>query len=122
MKAWEDLEKEVSLYWTGDENNPVSHWYMEHGCKIEKFVSDGRIEIKNVMMAGDHYVSIDADQYAVFEDEGWLAGCYNVCIDVYRERLSRVSKHNMANEDIRIRVENLNKKLARYVELKEYLK
>ena len=49
MKAWEDLERDpyVSLYWTGDDLDPDSHWYMDHGVKIEKF-KDGRIEQSEV--------------------------------------------------------------------------
>lgn len=123
MKAWHDLEQEVSLYWTGDRRDPESYWYMDHGCKIEKF-KDGKIKIHNAMLAGDHYSEITDEQYEVFENRGWLAGCYIVCIDTYANRIMRASKllrSNPDDQDTINRLEILRKKLSRYAELNNKL-
>lgn len=119
MKAWNDLERDVSLYWTGDAVNPDSLWYMDHGCKIERF-KDGTIEIKNAMLAGDMYKDISREQLDEFEKAGWLAGCYKVCIDTYGDRILRVNKLLSTypdNPELINRLDALRKKLSRYVEL-----
>lgn len=126
MKAFEELENDpnVSLYWTGDDRNPDSYWYLDHGCKIEKFVDDGRVEINNVMMAGDHYCKITSEQYEVFMDKGWLAGCYRVCMETYSDRIIRARKllnSSYDQEEVANRIEILRKKLSRYVELNNKL-
>jgi hypothetical protein len=124
MKAWDDLNRDVSLYWTGDEQEPRSYWYLDHGCKIEKFVDDGRVEINNVMMAGDHYCKITSEQYEVFMDRGWLAGCYRVCMETYSDRIIRARKllnSSYDQEEVSNRLEILRKKLSRYVELNNKL-
>ena len=124
MKAWDDLNRAVSLYWTGDENEPKSYWYMDHGVKIEMFVEDGRFEINNVMMAGDHYYKVTSEQYDTFMESGWLAGCYRVCIETYSDRILRARKllkiHG-ENEELLGRLDNIRKKLLRYVELNNNL-
>ena len=91
MKAWNDLENDpyISLYWTGDDRNPDTYWYMDHGVKIEQ-MKDGSIEINNAMVGGDFYKRVTDSQYKVFEEKGWLAGCYNVCVETYKERLRKV--------------------------------
>lgn len=125
MKAWNDLESDpnVSLYWTGDERNPDSHWYMDHGIKIEKF-RDGHIELSNAMIAGDFYKPLTKDQVSVFEDKGWLRGCYNVCIDMYMIRLHNVCQiinMNPESRELDERKKNIEKKLARYFDLLDNL-
>lgn len=125
MKAWNDLESDpnVSLYWTGDERDPDSHWYMDHGIKIEKF-KDGHIELSNAMIAGDFYKPLTKDQVSVFEDKGWLRGCYNVCIDMYMIRLHNVMqiiRMNPESRELDERKKNIEKKLARYFDLLDNL-
>ena len=122
MKAWEDLERDpyVSLYWTGDDLDPDSHWYMDHGVKIEKF-KDGRIEINNCMHAGDFYVPVTSSQRYVFENVGWLPGCYDVCIDMYSARMLRISKLESSEDGIETVKNNTEKKLKRYLELRNNL-
>jgi hypothetical protein len=41
MKAWEQLENDpnVSLWWYGDERNPTSYYYIDHGVRISKDLS-----------------------------------------------------------------------------------
>ena len=122
MKAWEDLERDpyVSLYWTGDDLDPDSHWYMDHGVKIEKF-KDGRIEINNCMHAGDFYVPVTESQRYVFENVGWLPGCYDVCIDMYSARMLRINKLESSEDGIESVKNNTEKKLKRYLELRNNL-
>jgi len=125
MKAWDDLEKDpnVSLYWTGDERDPDSHWYMDHGIKIEKF-RDGHIDLSNAMIAGDFYKPLTQDQVEVFETKGWLRGCYNVCIDMYMIRLHNVCQiinMNPESRELDERKKNIEKKLARYFDLLDNL-
>lgn len=125
MKAWDDLESDpnVSLYWTGDERDPDSHWYMDHGIKIEKF-RDGHIELSNAMIAGDFYKPLTKDQVSIFEDKGWLRGCYNVCIDMYMIRLHNVMQiinMNPESRELDERKKNIEKKLARYFDLLDNL-
>ena len=121
MNAWDDLEKDpnISLYWTGDAVNPTSHWYMDHGIKIEKF-ADGHIELHNAMISGDFYKPLTQDQVEVFETKGWLRGCYNVCIDMYMIRLHNVCQiinMNPESRELDERKKNIEKKLARYFDL-----
>jgi hypothetical protein len=123
MKAWSDLKKEVSLYWTGDAVDPDSYWYMDHGVKIEKF-RDGHFELNNAMISGDFYKPLTSEQVRVFEEKGWLMGCYSVCIDTYSVRLFNVHKLlliNPENEDLIVRKNNIEKKLMRYLELADNL-
>lgn len=88
MKAWQDLESNpnVSIYRT-----MKSSWYINHGVKIERFDEDGRIEVKNTMTHDDHYDDVTDDQYHVFENVGWEAGAFTVCIDVLEGKYSRAS-------------------------------
>jgi hypothetical protein len=125
MKAWSDLEEDpnVSLYWTGDYENPKSLWYIDHGIKIEKF-PDGTIQLYNAMMSGDFYKPLTKDQIAVFEQSGWLRGCYNVCIDTYMTRLNKLMQLINLNpdaEELIGRKKYLEKKLARYFDLLDNL-
>ena len=121
MKAWDELENDpnVSLYWTGDYINPDSHWYMDHGVKIEKF-RDGRIELNNAMFPGDFYIPLSKKQIDIFKHKGWLIGCYNVCIDMYTTRMNNVIKLININPDLpelEERKKNIEKKLSRYFDL-----
>jgi len=123
MKAWNDLLGEVSLYWTGLPDNPDSHWYLDHGVKIEKF-KDGTFEISNTMIAGDWFRPITNEQYDFFVFNGWLAGCYKVCIDTYIDRMIRV--HEVLNRypdniDFIGRKNNIQKKINRYYQLMDNL-
>lgn len=125
MKAWDELENDpnVSLYWTGDVRDPDSHWYMDHGIKIEKF-KDGHIELSNAMVSGDFYKPLTQSQVEVFEDKGWLRGCYNVCIDMYMIRLHNVMqiiRMNPESRELDERKKNIEKKLARYFDLLDNL-
>jgi hypothetical protein len=125
MKAWDDLENDpnVSLYWTGDAVNPTSLWYMDHGIKIEKF-PDGKIELNNAMVVGDFYKPLSEDQIEVFNTKGWLAGCYNVCTDMYMARLHNISNSLRSmpdSEELLERKKNVEKKLARYFDLLDNL-
>lgn len=92
MKAWNDLENDsmISLYWTGPTENPTSHWYLNHGVKIERF-TDGTIEINNVMKAGDNYEPVTDEERRIFERRGWLAGCYKVAFNTYNERIDNLN-------------------------------
>lgn len=123
MKAWDDLEKSVSFYWTGDKDNPKSLWYMDHGVKIEKF-KDGRIELNNAMMAGDFYKPLSKKHIEVFEKQGWLAGCYTLCIDIYTNRILNVidlMRRSPDENELIIRKDNIEKKLQRYIDLRDNL-
>jgi hypothetical protein len=123
MKAWNDLEKEVSLYWTGDDKNPDSYWYIDHGVKIERF-KDGHFELSNAMASGDFYKPLSKDQVEVFETEGWLKGCYKVCIDTYSIRLFNLEKlilMNPESDELIFRKINIEKKIKRYLELVDNL-
>ncbi len=83
MKAWDDLvnNKELSL-WTTDD----SEWYLDTGAKIERF-NDGRIVIKNVLSRGDNFTDPTVCQMYYFENSGWDAGRYKICVDEYRRRI-----------------------------------
>lgn len=125
MKAWDDLEKDpnISLYWTGYERNPKSYWYIDHGIKIEKF-KDGTIELNNAMAAGDFYRSLKDKHIKVFENNGWLAGCYEVCIEMYENRIMNVIdliRRNPNEPELLLRKENIEKKLKRYLDLRDNL-
>jgi len=84
-KAWNDLTTEDKIYRTG-----YSSWYIDHGVKIELFDADNRIEIMNTMTSSDKYEKITDFQMLVFENNGWLAGCYNLNIDVADRKINKV--------------------------------
>ena len=129
MKAWEQLENDpnVSLWWYGDERNPTSYYYIDHGVRISKDLSTGLIEVKNASLADEHYVSVSKSQYAMFETEGWLPGCYRVCIDTCNKRINKViyllsvEKNAEKTADLNDRLTKLQTKLDRYLELNEKL-
>jgi hypothetical protein len=128
MKAWEELKESVTFYKTGLFADPTSHWYLDHGVKIERFEKDGRFEIHNVMLAGDKYEKVSDVEYAMFDSVGWLAGCYNVCINTYRKRLNKInymislkSEGDDMLDDLMSRKAVVTKKLNRYLELMENL-
>ena len=85
IKAWNDLTAEDKIYRTG-----YSSWYIDHGVKIELFDSDNRIEIMNTMTSNDKYEKISEFQMLVFENNGWLAGCYNLNLDVCERKIKKV--------------------------------
>jgi hypothetical protein len=124
MKAWTDLEKDsnICLYWTGVPEEPKSHWYIDHGVKIERF-TNGTIEINNAMKSGDDYEPVSTEERQVFETEGWLIGCYTVCINTYSDRLFTVNeliKANRPSDDmdkLMYRKAVLIKKIERYTDL-----
>lgn len=129
MKAWNELmvDNDISLYWTGDHRNPTSYWYMDHGIKIEMFNDTGEIKINNVMTPGDHYEEITEDQYAIFNNDGWLAGCYNVNISTLDDKMKRLQvyvnscKEEDALKKLMDRKELLIKKQLRYFDLLDKL-
>ena len=84
-KAWNDLTAEDKIYRTG-----YSSWYIDHGVKIELFDVDNRIKIMNTMTSHDKYEDITDFQLLVFENNGWLAGCYNLNIDVAERKIKKV--------------------------------
>ena len=84
-KAWNDLTTEDKIYRTG-----YSSWYIDHGVKIELFDVDNRIKIMNTMTSHDKYEDITDFQLLVFENNGWLAGCYNLNIDVAERKIKKV--------------------------------
>lgn len=84
-KAWNDLTLEDRIYRTGN-----SSWYIDHGVKIELFDSDNRIEIMNTMTSSDKYEKITDFQMLVFENNGWLAGCYKVNVDVADRKIDKI--------------------------------
>lgn len=129
MKAWEQLENDpnVSLWWYGDERNPSIHYYIDHGVRISKDVKTGVIEVKNAQLADEHYSDVSAIQYSIFETEGWLPGCYKVCIDTCNKRLNKVNylisieKNKDRMDELTDRRSKLLTKLDRYLELNEKL-
>jgi hypothetical protein len=84
-KAWNDLTLEDRIYRTG-----CSSWYIDHGVKIELFDFDQRIEIMNTMTSSDKYEKITDFQMLIFENNGWLAGCYKVNIDVADRKIDKI--------------------------------
>lgn len=127
MKAWEDLISSVTLYWTGDKENPDTAWYINNGIKIERF-KDGTFEINNTMTASDHYDEVTEDQYMVFKNLGWEIGCCCVNIDVQEQRLEKVvyvrslATDNEEIERLELKIQKLNTKKNRYLEkLSTYL-
>lgn len=128
MKAWKDLKATVSLYRTGLDAEPTSYWYLDHGVKIERFEEDGHFEIHNVMLAGDHYEKVSDAEYSVFRKDGWLPGCYQVCINTYNRRLDKINylislkkEGDEQLDDLMVRKAVATKKLDRYLELMENL-
>ena len=129
MRAWEQLENDpnVSLWWYGDERNPTSYYYIDHGVRISKDVETGRVEVKNAQLADEHYSDVSSIQYSIFETEGWLPGCYRVCIDTCKARLSKVDylisieKNEDRLDELMERKGKLSTKMQRYVDLKERL-
>ncbi len=127
MKAWEDLRNSVTLYWTGDKENPDTEWYINNGIKIERF-KDGTFEINNTMTASDHYDEVTEDQHMIFKNLGWEIGCCCVNIDVQEQRLEKVvyvrslSTDNEEIERLELKIQKLNTKKDRYLEkLSTYL-
>jgi hypothetical protein len=94
MKAWKDLENDehISLYWTGDRENPKTLWYLNYGVKIEKNMETGEIEVKNTMTSSDMYEDVNRHQRWIFESRGWEAGCMRVCHDVYKKKDEELRK------------------------------
>jgi len=129
MKAWQELESDpnVSLWWYGDERNPTSYYYIDHGVRISKDLKSGLIEVKNASLADEHYVEVSTEQYKVFDTEGWLPGCYRVCIDTLNSRINKVNylisleKNSDKTEELKDRLKKLLTKLDRYLELNEKL-
>lgn len=129
MKAWQELENDpnVSLWWYGEERNPTAYYYIDHGVRISKDVESGRIEVKNAQLADEHYVNVTDDQFDVFEHQGWLAGCYTVCIDTCETRMCKVNylisieKNENRMDELMERKGKLSTKMQRYIDLIERL-
>ena len=99
MKAWNDLEnnKEITLWTTSR-----SRWYLDLGARIERF-DDGEIVIKNIISTGENYIKATPIQMIYFEDHGWDAGRYKICVDEYLRKLDGVTKrilYAQTDEDI----------------------
>ena len=83
MKAWDELinDKDKTICTT-----MKSMYYINHGCKIERFNEDGRFEIKNTMTNSDHYENVPGYIYTIFEQYGFDAGAFSMCSYVYNKR------------------------------------
>lgn len=77
MKAWDEIvnDPEIPVWYTGDANNPKTHWYLDRGVKIER-LSNGDVLLWNVMTAGNKYQIIYGMERQWFEDYGWRGGLY----------------------------------------------
>jgi hypothetical protein len=77
MKAWDEIvnDPEIPVWYTGDKNNPDSHWYLDRGVKIERF-PNGEVLLWNVMVPGHKYQIIAGMERQWFEDYGWKGGLY----------------------------------------------
>ena len=125
MKAWEQLEQDpnITIYYYGTSENKSSEYYIDHGVRIEK-MRDGSVTIKNCMLAGDFYKEVSSKEYNVFEQKGWLAGCYNVCISTLESKLTKCNyliKHTKHDDRLVERRNVLEEKILRYKELSEKL-
>jgi len=86
MKAWDDV---VCMHERFICNTINSQFFIENGCKIEKF-NNGMIVIKNTMTNHDHYEDIHPDVLNSMETLGWQAGTYMNALKVYQRRLDKV--------------------------------
>jgi pyruvate/2-oxoglutarate/acetoin dehydrogenase E1 component len=114
MPAIEDLNKEVTLFWTGDQDAPRTLWYVNHGVKIEKFLDTGDIVIHNTMTNSDHYEEVTEDQYMIFRNLGWEIGCCCVNIDVIEYRMEKASEEQL--EKLNAKKISYLKKLSTYLQ------
>ena len=101
MRAWDELAKSRSLYWTSE-----SDWYIDHGVKIERFHEDGRIEIKNVMTTKEKFEDVSSEVFSLFDKEGWMAGCMHLNIEVYQSKLFNI------NNLIRVYLNSRNERMV----------
>lgn len=115
MKAWKDLKDSGKDLFKTDS----SEWWLDLGAKIELFDS-GRIEIWNTISPGFNYTKPTLDQMMYFEDYGWDAGRFKICVDEYERRLEDLKKRMMyisGDEEIA----SANRCYERYVaKIKEY--
>lgn len=86
MKAWDDLINDADRTICSTMN---SLYYINHGCKIERFNEDGRFEIKNTMTNSDHYEDVPDYIYIIFENYGFDAGAFSMCCHVYDRRADK---------------------------------
>ena len=117
IKAWEELEKTVSLFWVGDEDNPTSRWYLDMGVKIERYEADGRIVIHDTMTNSEKYRLINDTQESYFTNHGWYVGCLKVNIDAIEERidwLNHCMRYSDDKESIDQRIKKNTDKLLDY--------
>ena len=114
MKAFEDLNNEVTLFWTGDQDAPRTLWYVNHGVKIEKFLDTGDIVIHNTMTNSDHYEEVTEDQYMIFRNLGWEIGCCCVNIDVIEYRMEKAFEEQL--EKLNTKKISYLKKLSTYLQ------
>jgi hypothetical protein len=116
MKAWNDLQRDVNLYQTRG-----SEYYIDMGVKIERFDKDGRIEISNTMTPSEHFEQITFNQFVVFNDIGWIAGCATVNIDVLKKKIELqeylLTTEAVDKEAIIRRIEKNNIKLLEYQQM-----
>jgi hypothetical protein len=84
MKAWQDLVENphISIYRTR-----LSEWYLDMGVKIEKFDEDGRVDVKNTMTTNEKYKDISDEERSIFDQQGWMAGCLNVNVNVLKHKI-----------------------------------
>lgn len=117
IRAWEELEKTVSLFWVGDEDNPTSRWYLDMGVKIERYEADGRIVIHDTMTNSEKYRLINDTQENYFTNHGWYVGCLKVNIDTIEERidwLHHCMRYSDDKESIDRRIKKNTDKLLDY--------
>lgn len=110
IRAWDELERTVSLFWTGDEDNPTTRWYLDMGVKIERFESDGRIVIHDTMTNSEKYKLINDVQEYYFAEYGWYVGCLKVNIDAIEERIKWLHQSMRYYDD----KESIDKRIKKY--------
>jgi hypothetical protein len=95
-------------------------WWLDNGVKIQKEHNSNKVTIWNCMTQGDNHEPVSKLHKEYFEDYGWHAGMYKVCVDVFKKKFKESEarcKADPENEEIHKRKENIEKKLDYYTEL-----
>lgn len=67
-------------------DTPYSKSRIFKGIKIEN--TDGYIKILNTKLNGDFYQEISDEEYEMFYELGFERGCYEMCLNNYKESLN----------------------------------
>ena len=94
-----------------------SEWTLDLGAKIERF-HDGSIEIHNTITPGENYTPLTRWQRRYFVDNGWDAGRYNVCLEVYESRLQNAERKDFDIEGIKDKIDLFKIKLKESLDAK----